>query len=55
MEFRMSRRIKTKEKYVSISMKDMWRNLYGPPKNIQLWSYVAKFEFSRPKSELHCI
>ena len=24
--------------------------LDGPPKNLELWSYVVKFEFSRPKS-----
>ena len=29
----LSRRIKPKEKYVRISMKEIWRNLYGPPKN----------------------
>ena len=29
MEFRMSRRIKPKEKYVRISMKEIWRNLDG--------------------------
>ena len=29
----MSLRIKPKEKYVRISMKEMWRNLDGPPKN----------------------
>ena len=29
----MSRRIKPKEKYVSISMKEMWCNLDGLPKN----------------------
>ena len=33
MEFGMSRRIKPKEKYVGISMKEFWRNLDGPPKN----------------------
>ena len=49
MEFGMSRRIKPKEKYVRISMKENWRNLDGPPKNKELWSYVVKFEFSRPK------
>ena len=26
------------------------RNLDGPLKNKELWSYVVKFEFSRPKS-----
>ena len=33
MEFGMSRRTKTKEKYVRISMKEIWRNLDCPPKN----------------------
>ena len=37
-------------KYVRISMKEIWRNLDGSPKNKELWSYVVKFEFSRPKS-----
>ena len=46
----MSHRIKPKEKYVRISMKEIWRNLDGPPKNKELWIYVVKFEFSRPKS-----
>ena len=32
MEFGMSRRIKPKEKYVRISMKDVLCNLDGPPK-----------------------
>ena len=45
----MSPRIKPKEKYVRISMKEIWRNLNGPPKNKELWSYVVSFEFSRPK------
>ena len=48
MEFGMSR--KPKEKYVRISLKEIWRNLDGPPKNKELLSYVVKFEFSRPKS-----
>ena len=43
MEFGMSRRIKPKEKYVHISMKEILRNL-------ELWSYVVSFEFGRPKS-----
>ena len=30
-------------------MKEIWRNLDGPQKNKELWSYVVKFEFSRPK------
>ena len=46
----MSRRIKPKEKYVRISINEIWRNLDGPPKNKELWSYVVNFEFSRPKS-----
>ena len=29
---------------------NVWHNLDGPPKNKELWSYVVKFEFSRPKS-----
>ena len=33
MEFGMSRRIKPKEKYVRISMKEVCRNLDGPSKN----------------------
>ena len=32
-----------------ISMMEIWRNLDGPPKNKELWSYVVKFEFSMPK------
>ena len=36
MEFGMSRRIKPKEKYVRISMKESWRNLDGQPKNKEL-------------------
>ena len=50
MEFGMSRRIKPKEKYVRISMKEVWCNLDSPSKNKELWSYVVSFEFSRPKS-----
>ena len=49
MEFGMSRRIKPKEKYVRISMTEIWRNLDGPSKNKELRSYVVKFEVSRPK------
>ena len=30
-------------------MKEIWRNLDDLPKNKELWSYVVKFEFSRPK------
>ena len=36
MEFGMFRRIKPKERYVSISMKEMWRNLDGPPKKLRI-------------------
>ena len=32
MEFGMSRRIKPKEKYARISMKEIWHNLDGAPK-----------------------
>ena len=49
MEFGMFRRIKSKEKYVRITMKEIWHNLDGPPNNRELWSYVVKFEFSRPE------
>ena len=49
MEFGMSCRIKPQEKYVRISMKEIWRNLDGSPKNKELWSYVVSFEFSRQK------
>ena len=34
MEFGMSGRNKPKEKYVRISMKEIWSNLDGQPKNI---------------------
>ena len=50
MEFGMSRRITPKEKYVYISLKEIWCNLDGLPKIKELWFYVVKFEFSRPKS-----
>ena len=33
MEFGMSRRLKPKEKYVRISLKEIWRNLDGLSKN----------------------
>ena len=36
MEFGMSRGIKPKEKYVRISMKEIWHNLDGPPKTLEL-------------------
>ena len=32
------------------SMKEIWRSLDGPRKNKELWSYVVKYEFSRPKN-----
>ena len=41
MEFGMSRRIKPNEKYVCISMKEIWRNLDGLSKIKNLWSYVV--------------
>ena len=41
MEFGMSRRTKSKEKYVRIAMKEIWRSLEGPPKIKNLWSYVV--------------
>ena len=49
----MSRRIKLKENYVCISMKEVWCNLDGMSKNSELWSYVVSFEFSRPKVAPH--
>ena len=33
MEFGMSRRINSKEKYVCISMEEIWHSLDGPSKN----------------------
>ena len=35
-------------------MKEIWRNLDGPPKNKELWSYVVSFEFSRSKVAQKC-
>ena len=49
MEFGISGRIYPEEKYVRISMKEIWRDLDGPSKNKELWSYVVSFEFSSPK------
>ena len=49
MKFGMSRRIKPKEKYVRISMKEIWRNLDDPRKNKELGSFVVNFEFIRPR------
>ena len=42
----MSHRIKPKDKYVRISLKEIWRNLDSPLKNKELWSYIVSFEFS---------
>ena len=51
MEFGMSCRIKPKRNiHVRISMKEIWRKLDCPTKNKELWSFVVKFECSRPKS-----
>ena len=36
----MSRRIKPKEKYASNSMKEIWGNLDGPPKQ-RMWTYMV--------------
>ena len=52
MEFLISRSIKPKEKYVRILLKEIWRNLNGPPKNKELWSYVVNFDLSRRKVAL---
>ena len=49
MEFGMSCRIKPKEKYVCISMKEVWHNLDGPLKNKAFVELYSDFEFSRPK------
>ena len=43
MAFGMSHRIKPKEKYVRISIKESWHNLDGLLKNKELWSYVHLF------------
>ena len=32
-----------------ISMKEIWRNLDGPSKNKESWSYVLNIQFCRPK------
>ena len=47
--FGTSHRIKPKAKYVRISVKEIWLNLDGPPKNKELWSYAVSFEFSSRK------
>ena len=54
MEFEISDKIKPKEKYVRISMKEIWRNLDGPPKSKELWSYVVSFEL-RSVIVLRCL
>ena len=40
-----STHFKPKDKYVCISMKEIWRTLDGPLKNKELWSYLVSFEF----------
>ena len=46
MEFGMTVGLNQREIYnVRISLKEIWRNLDGLPKNKELWSYVVKFEF----------
>ena len=37
----MSRRIKPKEKYARISIKEVWRNLDGPSNIKDMWSYLV--------------
>ena len=49
MDSGMSRRIKPKEKYVRISMKEVWRNLDGPSKNKEFVELRSDFDLSRPK------
>ena len=49
MEFGMSRRIKPKEIYVRISMKEVWRNLDGLSKNKESVELRSDFELSRSK------
>ena len=44
MEFGMSRRIKPKEKYVYISMKEIWCNLNGPLNNKELFTKCFNFK-----------
>ena len=43
MEFGMSRRIKPKEKYVHTSIKEMWRNLDGPPKKEKVYNFSERY------------
>ena len=45
----MSLRIKPKEKYVRISVKEVWRYLDGPSKNKECVELRSDFELSRPK------
>ena len=49
MEFGMSRRIKPKEKYVRISIKEVWRNLDSMSKNTEFVELHSDLELSRPK------
>ena len=49
----MSRGIKPKKNYVRISMKEIGRNLDGPPKDKKR-SYVMFWNFRRPKVALGC-
>ena len=49
MEFGMSCRIKPKQKYVCISVKEVWRNLDCPSKNKEFVEVRSDFELSRPK------
>ena len=43
IEFGMSCRIKPKDKYVRISMKEGWRNLYGSSKNTEFMELHSDF------------
>ena len=49
MEFGMSRWIKPKDKYVHISVKEVWHNLDCPSKNKEFVELRSDFELSRPK------
>ena len=42
-----------KEKYVRISMKEIWRNLDGPSKNKELCSYVVSFELAERQDSMY--
>ena len=43
----MSRKINTKDKYVRISMKEVWRNLDGPSKNKEFVELRSDFELKQ--------